>query len=77
MVQHRFSTRLQLSVSTVLLLLLVLQHRQLVWPLVVALMPILLSVPVCLCLPAVDRPLPVQDAAGARTRRQRAALALT
>ena len=44
------STKLQLAVSMTLLILLVVQHRALLWPFVVALMPVLLSLPVCLLL---------------------------
>ena len=45
-----FSAKLRLAVCVVLGLLLTLQHRVLAWPLIVALVPVGLSVPVCLML---------------------------
>lgn len=45
-----FSAKLRLAVCCVLGLLLMVQHRALAWPLIVALVPVGLSVPVCLML---------------------------
>ena len=52
-----FSTKLQFCVSAVLLLLLVLQHPTLAWPLLVAMTPILLTLPLCLLLRPAAEPL--------------------